>query len=176
MKRLLPTDAQIKSVSGDLRNISGGPRSYTPKPRETSPSRDGRTPKCYEESFGTPDALTDRMFLMLYKSDSGTSFSWALNQLNSPDDIKARLEKSKKVANACGYEFFDAGTSSGLSFATRKSAPMKDTSKRAFSVVTSGDVEIIFQVTGLPLEEAKTMARKMAPVMEKRLKASATRG
>ncbi|MDJ0354413.1 hypothetical protein [Pseudarthrobacter sp. PH31-O2] len=40
-------------------------------------------------------------------------------------------------------------------------------------IVTSGDVSLAFAVYGTGFEKAKELARKMAPVMEKRLQASA---
>lgn len=173
--KLFPTETEIKTALGDVESVTG-PSAQIPDPSASPPANTVSSTECYEASFGTAESRADvptRMFAMQSSDSDGTSYRWVVAQRPSADDIrKGRSAYEDRVRKCSSYETFDAGTTSGNNFAARPSGEGKVPSEGASAYVTSGNVSIQFTVLG-PLEEAKELVKKMAPVMEKRLKASA---
>jgi hypothetical protein len=174
MKALFPTESEIKTALGDINTVIG-PTLQTPKPKITPPPNEGMSQDCYEASYGTAESQATeptRMFVMRSSGSGGPSLVWALAQRSSADEIKAGQDNLRARIHRCDqFEEFDAGTSSGTSFIHK---PFEHgAGEGANAVVTSGDVSLAFAVSNVSYSEAKELVKKMAPVMEKRLKASA---
>jgi hypothetical protein len=175
MLNLFPTATEIKTALGDIKPVTG-PKAQLPKPNSTLPANDGMSKECYDAAYGAFDPSAPaptRMFTMQSSGSSGPSFVWVLTQRSSADDIQKGQDAWKDRLRKCDrYESFDSGTSSGTSFATKPSTNGKGPGEGANVLMTSGDVSMAFAVTGVSYEKAEDLAKKMAPVMERRLKAS----
>lgn len=180
MMKLFPTETEIRTALGDVKSLTA-PRAELPKPNFTPPANDGMSQECYDAAYGGltsagASSLT-RMFVMQSSTSSGSpgsGFAWVLAQRPSADDVKKMQDAYKDRLKKCDrYEFFDSGTSSGTTVATKPSKDGKGPDEGANVIVTSGDVSMAFSVTGISYEKAKDFVKKMAPVMEKRLKAAA---
>lgn len=174
MKALLPTESEIKTALGDINTVTG-PTLETPKPNFTYPANEGMSQECYEAAYGTDESraiVPTRMFVMQSSGSGGPSFVWVVTQQTSADTVRKSQDLLKSRLGKCdSYETFDAGTSSGSSFVTKPSE--HGPGEGANAVITSGDVSMAFAVRDVSYSEAKELVKKMAPVMEKRLKASA---
>jgi hypothetical protein len=176
MMKLFPTATEIKTALGDINTVTG-PKAQLPKPNVTPPANDGISQECYDAAYGNfgPNVQAPtRMFAMQSSGSGGPSFVWVLTQRASAEEIRKGQDELKGRLGKCDrYESFDAGTTSGTSFVTKPSADGKGPREGVNVVMTSGDVSMAFAVYGVPYEQGKDLAMKMAPVMEKRLKASA---
>lgn len=174
MLKLFPTATEAKTALGDINTITG-PRAETPNPNSTPPANDGMSQECYDAAYGGfTTTKPTRMFVMNSSGSGGPTFVWVLAQRPSADDVrKNRAAYEDRVRKCSNYMSFDAGTSSGNNYATKASDNEKGIDEGASAFVTNGDVSMVFAVTDVRHEEAEDLVRKMAPVMEKRLKASA---
>lgn len=176
MMKLFPTETEIKTaLGGDFKSLIG-PRAEVPKADTSPPANDGLSEECYDAAYGgfasAGASAPTRMFVMQAGYTSPT-FVWVLSQRSSDDDIQKVQDTYKERLGKCDrYEFFDSGTGSGTSVAIK---PSTDTwpEEGVNVAVTSGDVSMAFAIHGMSHEKAKDVAKKMAPVMEKRLKSSA---
>lgn len=175
IKKLFPTETEIKTAVGDINRIIG-PKADVPEANATPPESDGMSEGCPDAVYGgltSMDAFVPtRTFFM--RSAYTPIFGWVLSQGSSADEIQKMQDAYEERLAVCDqYEFFDSGTSSGTGVAIKPSQDGKGSEEGASVIVTSGDVSMAFDVVGMPYEKAKDVVKKMAPVMEKRLKASA---
>lgn len=173
MKKLFPTETEIKTALGNINTVTG-PKSQVNNPSASPQPSNGLSPECYDAAYGGfSQPQPSRLFVMQSSGSGGPSFTWVLAQRSSADDIRKTQDNLRDRLSKCdSYELFDSGTSSGTSFVTKPS-PGGKPGEGANVIVTSGDVSLAFAVSGTGFEKAKELARKMAPVMEKRLQASA---
>lgn len=174
MKKLFPTESEIKGAVGDVTGVSG-PKSQAIK-TASPPANNGLSQECSEAAFGdpaSPPAPLTRMFVLNADGQDNARFAWVLSQRSSADEMRKAHDGFKSRIAKCEefYETYDPGTSSGIGYGIKKSG--NSMTEGAGTVVVSGDTQLAFAVYGIPHQKAEELVRKMAPVMEKRLKASA---
>jgi hypothetical protein len=186
MKELFPSEAEIKNALGDVEHWSG-PKLQAVNPSPSYPPNDGMSQECYDAAYGTAETranLPTRTFVAaamdpgrIQPTDStGVRYTWVLAQRTSADDLRKGLDAAKDRLSKCStYEFFDSGTTSGISYATKPSSNGKGPIEGAYASVTSGDVSLGFRVSGASYQQAEELAKKMVPVMEKQLQATAAK-
>jgi hypothetical protein len=186
MKELFPSEAEIKNALGDVEHWSG-PKLQAVNPSPSYPPNDGMSQECFDAAYGTAETrakLPARTFVAaaidpgrIQPTDStGVRYTWVLAQRTSADDLRKGLDAAKDRLSKCStYEFFDSGTTSGISYATKPSSNGKGPIEGAYASVTSGDVSLGFRVSGASYQQAEELAKKMVPVMEKQLQATAAK-
>jgi hypothetical protein len=65
------------------------------------------------------------------------------------------------------------GSTSGTGYAIKPTSNGLGPNQGAAAVVTNGDVSLSFTVSGVSYQDAQELVKKMVPVMENRLQASA---
>lgn len=173
VKNLFPTDAEIKSaLGGDY--ILTAPLAMQPAADYTPPANEGLSPECHEAVYGGAKPAPPSRIFMMESTGPEPHFLWAITQWPSPEDTKTNVNRIKSRIEKCGHiEPFVSDVATGISYLLLKSPDGLVTTDAAHAVVINGDVEIMFIADNMPVEESKAIAMKMAPVMEKRLKASA---
>ena len=174
VKRLFPTEAEIQSAVGDISDVSG-PISATVNKSPNPPQNNDLSPECTAALYGDPKSYTPptRIFILKADGQDGTRLTWALMQRSSADEMRSAHEDYKSRIAKCEefYEPYDPGTSAGVGYGIKKSG--SGLVEGAVAVVVSGDTQLAFVASGVSYQKAEELARKMAPVMEKRLKDSA---
>lgn len=174
MKKLFPTESEIKGAVGDVTAVSG-PKSQAIK-TASPPPNSGLSQECSEVAYGdpkSPAAPLTRMFVLNADGQDNARLTWVLSQRASADEMRKAHDGLKSRIGKCEefYETYDPGTSSGVGYGIKKTA--NNLTEGAAAVVLNGDTQLAFAVYGVSHKKAEELVRKMAPVMEKRLKASA---